>query len=241
VSTSSALRIRSRAASQLDFDKVDFCGQLSVPVDDCHQFEVCLAQSEERRLAPMSQLESTLELRMKMLTRQFLRYSRVVTVLVALMSAATLTALPHAAWAAPLVPSATLPSLQLNDQQDKPVTVPPSTRWLLFANETAVSDMVSAVFAAEPFGVLDRLHLVYVADISAMPALVTRMFALPKLRELPFPIGLVRESDQLAQTANLPRQPGAATLLRVTDGRVIEILAVRNSAELRAALVLPEQ
>jgi hypothetical protein len=172
------------------------------------------------------------------LAREFPRRAWLVTVLVALMSAATLLTLSFAAWAAPLVPGAALPALQLKDQHDKAVSLPVSTRWLLFANEKAVSDMASAVFAAEPAGVLERLHLVYVADISAMPALVTRMFALPKLRELPFPIGLVREPEQVAQTADLPRHAGAATLLRLADERVLEILTVRTAAELRAVLGL---
>jgi hypothetical protein len=173
------------------------------------------------------------------LVSEFLRRAWLVTVLVALMSAATLLTLPLAAWAEPLAPGAALPALQLKDQHDKHLPVPGSTRWLLFASEKAVSDMASAVFAAEPAGVLNRLHLVYVADISAMPALVTRMFALPKLRELPFPIGLLREPGQVVQAADLPRQPGAVTLLRVADGRVLEILALRSAAELRATLGLP--
>jgi hypothetical protein len=177
-----------------------------------------------------------------MMVERFLRQALLATALGAPLAAATLLCLPLAAWAAPLASGAALPALQLRDQHDRPVTASASTRWLLFANEKAASDMASAVFAAEPAGVLDRLHLVYVADISGMPSLVTRMFALPKLRELPFPIGLVREPEQVAQVsrvAELPRQPGGVTLLRLSDGRVLETLAVRNAAELRAALGLP--
>lgn len=139
---------------------------------------------------------------------------------------------------APLAAGSDLPALSLNDQHDKPVPVGPATRWVVFTAEKPVSDMVSAVLAAEPAGVADRLRLVYVADISGMPALVTRVFALPKLRELPFPIALVRESAQVAQVADIPRTAGSATVLRLEGGRVTQVAAARQAAELRALLGL---
>jgi hypothetical protein len=88
--------------------------------------------------------------------------------------------------AAPLSVGSALPELTLKDQHDKPVAIASDIRWVLIASEKQVSDMVSAVLSTEPTGVMARIRLVYVADISGMPALITRMFALPKLRELPF-------------------------------------------------------
>jgi hypothetical protein len=143
------------------------------------------------------------------------------------------------ATAAPLAAGSAMPTMILNDQHDKPVAVGPATRWVVFTAEKPVSDMVSAVLAAEPAGVADRLRLVYVADISGMPALVTRMFALPKLRELPFPIALVREPTQVAQVTDIPRTAGSATVLRLEDGRLTQVATARQAAELRALLGLP--
>ena len=154
-----------------------------------------------------------------------------------MLCAATLSLHTPAA-AAPLAVGSTLPTLTLNDQHDKPVAIPPDTRWVLFAKEKAVSDMATAVLSSEPAGVLGRAHLVYVVDISGMPALVTRMFALPKLRDLPFPIALVREAAEVAQVADLPHQTGAATLLRLDGGRIDQVTAVRSADELRTALGL---
>lgn len=140
--------------------------------------------------------------------------------------------------AAPLGAGAALPALVLKDQHDKPVAIPADTRWVLFSAEKPVSDMVGAVLSAEPAGVMGRLHLVYVVDISKMPGMVTRMFALPKLREQPYPIALVREAPEVAQVADLPRQPGAATLLHLDSGRITKVTAVASAAELRTALQL---
>lgn len=155
----------------------------------------------------------------------------------AVSAALSLAAL--SASAAPLAAGSALPTLTLKDQHDKPVAIAPDTRWVLFSGDKAVSDMVSGVLTAEPAGVLQRLHLVYVADISAMPGLVTRMFALPKMRELPYSLALVREKADVAQVADLPRQPGKATLLQLDKGKVTHVSAIANAAELRAALQLP--
>ncbi len=160
------------------------------------------------------------------------------TALAALICAVALT-LPLRADAAPLTEGSAMPTLSLNDQHDKPAAVSPQTRWVVFAAEKPVSDMVSAVLAAEPAGVADRLRLAYVADISGMPALVTRMFAMPKLRELPFPIVLVREAAQLTQVADIPRVKGAATVLRLDNGRVAQVATIRLADELRTLLGLP--
>jgi len=154
------------------------------------------------------------------------------------MLCAVAISLPLVAEAAPVSAGAAMPPLSLNDQHDKPALVSPSTRWVVFTAEKAVSDMASAVLAAEPAGVTERLRLVYVADISGMPALVTRMFALPKLRELPFPIALVRDASQVAQVADIPRVAGAATVFRLENGRVAQVADVRQPAELRTLLGL---
>ena len=140
--------------------------------------------------------------------------------------------------AAPLAAGSALPVLSLKDQHDKPVVIASDTRWLLFAGEKSVSDMVGTVLSAQPAGAMGRMHLVYVADISSMPALVTRMFALPKLRKLPSSIALVREAAEVAQVADLPRQPSAATLLRPENGRIAQVTAVRSAAELQTGLGL---
>lgn len=140
--------------------------------------------------------------------------------------------------AAPLEPGAPVPRITLEDQHGKPVRVDASTHRLLFSAERPVSDMVNKLLLSQSVGVLERQGTVYLADISAMPSVITRLFALPKLRELPFPIGLAREPAQVAQVADVPRQPGAATVLRFVDGKLVDIHLARNEGQLRAALGL---
>ncbi len=143
-----------------------------------------------------------------------------------------------AALAAPLVPGDPVPVIALEDQHGKPVRVDARTRRLLFSAERSVNDMVAKVLSAQGSGVLERQETVYVADISTMPAVITRLMALPKMRELPFSIGLAREPAQVLQLSDLPRQPGAATVLRFVEGKLVDIHLARNEVQLRAALGL---
>lgn len=143
--------------------------------------------------------------------------------------------LPLIAGAAPVAPGLAFPVLTLDDQHGKKVGPGADTRIVLFAADKAASDLINEVLAAQPAGVLDSLNTVYFADISAMPALITRMFALPALREMPFSVGLGRDKEQLA---DLPRQKGAATILRLADGKVTTIEYARNASQLVQALGL---
>jgi hypothetical protein len=137
--------------------------------------------------------------------------------------------------AVPIDAGAPWSMLELSDQHDKPVRISPATRLVIFAAENPVSDLVTRVLGAQGSTTLERAGAVYVADISAMPSIVTRVFALPKLRELPFQIGLVRET---AAVADLPRRPGTATVLTLKDGQVTQVLYAQTEAELRQALGL---
>ena len=66
-----------------------------------------------------------------------------------------------------------------------------------------------------------------------MPAMVTRMFALPKLRKLPFAVGLVQKPEI---TAHLPRKPGEVTLITLEQGRVQAIEYLPTEAALLHSL-----
>jgi hypothetical protein len=95
--------------------------------------------------------------------------------------------------------------------------------------------MINRALGPQGKAALSQVKAFYVADISAMPAIISRMFAIPKLRELPFPVGLVREA---AQTGDVPRRKGAATVIALDGGLIKQIQFAENEAQLRQALNL---
>ncbi|MBK1687986.1 hypothetical protein [Rubrivivax gelatinosus] len=139
------------------------------------------------------------------------------------------------AGAAELAPGEPMPAWSLQDQNERAWSVQPQTRLLLFAADKAASDLVVAALGAEGGPALAAAQAQYLADVHAMPALVTRLFALPALRALPYPVGLVR--DEAA--ASLPRRRGEVTLLELAeDGRVRAVAHAADVAALRRRLGL---
>jgi hypothetical protein len=134
--------------------------------------------------------------------------------------------------AAPLEPGAELPPLKLNDQYDKPVLIGPATRVLLFTTEKSTSDWVIKALSAKAS---EHPGVVYVADISAMPSAIARMFAIPKLREQSFPVGLATDA---AAVAELPRRAGFVSVLHLKGGRVTRLQFVQTEGQLLQALEL---
>lgn len=139
------------------------------------------------------------------------------------------------ALAAPVGPGGPLPSLALADQHGHTITVDATTRIVLFAPDKAAGDVVRDALRTQPAGVLERLNAVYVADISAMPAMITRLFALPKLRELPYSVGLGYDAEPLS---GLPHQAGMATVLRAQDGKVVSVSYAADAGALRKSIGL---
>lgn len=156
-----------------------------------------------------------------------------------LRRAALLALLTHAmlAGAAPLAVGDMLRLPRLEDQHGRAFDIGPPTRTLLFAADKAASDLVTQVFDGISAERLEALQLRYVADISAMPALVTSMFALPALRKRPYPVGLMRDA---ALGAELPREGGSVTVLRLEGGRITALTHAATPGALRRALGLPE-
>lgn len=126
-----------------------------------------------------------------------------------------------------------LPAMALKDQHDQPWTVPADTRLVLFAAGRKASNLVQAVLEKEPKDFLAQRRTVYLADMSKMPSVATRMFALPSLREMPFRVGVSLQEPTLAAW---PRQPDSVTLISLANGVVHSVAYATNEADLRTAL-----
>jgi len=135
--------------------------------------------------------------------------------------------------AAPLAPGSALPQLVLEDQHEQRFALSPDTRYVLFAVDRAGGDIVGEALDGMSKERFHSLGLGYIADISAMPSLITKMFALPALRARPYPIGLVRDA---AITADFPREAGAVTVLHYADGHLTAFSFAHSAAELQKAL-----
>jgi hypothetical protein len=157
---------------------------------------------------------------------------RIVGMALALAAAASATADPDVTEQTVAAGQA-LPSLQLTDQHERAHDISAGARLLLFAPDRDSSEIAHEVL--EPLGgdAMAQAGIRYVADISAMPGIVTRMFALPRIREYSYPVMLARES---ADTAMLPARAGAVTVLDLAAGTVSGVRFADTADALRAML-----
>jgi len=96
----------------------------------------------------------------------------------------------------------------------------------------AAGDVVKAALGDTEQRVLDERGLVYVADISGMPAVISRMFAIPKMRKRPYRVLLDRDG---AVVRDLPRVEGRPTLVALDRLRIVRIEHPASAEELKRA------
>lgn len=123
------------------------------------------------------------------------------------------------------------PALTLHDQHDQPMAISKDTRLVLFAVEKPAADLVTAYLEKQPDDFLEGNAAVYLMDISGMPKMITRMFALPKMRNRPYRILLAEDEETLAF---LPRHQNQVTVIRLEKGRVKSLDFVADEPGLKA-------
>jgi hypothetical protein len=148
---------------------------------------------------------------------------------------ALLLALPAAAEGPKLVPDR-LAAFELPDQHGSPQRVDGAVRVLLLSRDMDGGAVVRGALetkGAEAGAFLSGLGAVYVADVSGMPGLVRRLFAVPRMRGRPYPVLLDTTGEA---TAALPAEPGRASVLWLEDLRPVRVELFDSPDALLAAL-----
>jgi len=102
----------------------------------------------------------------------------------------------------------------LEDQHGETRRVDAATRLVLFSRDMDGGGLLRSALEDTPSETLPERDAVYVADISGMPGLVARLFAVPAMRRRPYPMLLDRTGET---TARLPDVEGQATLVFLDD------------------------
>lgn len=140
------------------------------------------------------------------------------------------------AWAQVPVPQFELGALGLSDQWDKPLENPGKVKWVAAAADMTAHAAVKLEFDKLGRDWLNQRGLIYVADISGMPSLITKLFGLPKMRKYSYPIYLDRQGD-LVESWQIPAEK--FLLMQMEQGRPVAAQVVADFAALKAALEQP--
>ena len=128
-----------------------------------------------------------------------------------------------------------LPTIALQNQHGKPVKVTNEVKTILFAVEKAPSDLINAFLMKQDATFLAQQKAYFVADISGIPAFVTSMFAIPKMKKRPYDILLAKDA---AQVAFIPRKKNRVSVLNVVAGKVQAVDFVENMEQLKQAFAV---
>ncbi|MHB8920276.1 MAG: hypothetical protein ACYC3A_01045 [Halothiobacillus sp.] len=135
---------------------------------------------------------------------------------------------------AALTAGSPFPTLTLTDQHDKPVILPGVAHAILFANAKAVDEWVNPILTEMGQANLSARQVIYLSDISRMPWMVSKLIALPQMRERNYSAALIRD-DQEKAGMPIPAK-GCADLLQLKAGVVESIQSVCTPAELKTQL-----
>jgi len=124
----------------------------------------------------------------------------------------------------------TLPAITLADQHGATVSLAADTRLILFAADKDAADLVNDYLTNQTETFLTENRAYFLSDISGMPSVVTRLFALPKMRERPYSILLGYSEESLAV---LPRKAGMVSVIQLLDGSVQQISFAGDKEELQ--------
>ena len=133
----------------------------------------------------------------------------------------------------PLQVGSALPSIELNTQHDKAVKVGNDVKTILFAVDKAPSGLINNFLIKKDAGFLVSKKAYFVADISGMPSLITKMFAIPKMKKRAYDILLAKNATKVSF---IPRKKGLVTVLKLAGGRVTSVDFVNNIDQLAKAI-----
>lgn len=120
----------------------------------------------------------------------------------------------------------------LKTQFEESVTMTPETQWVVFVAEKAASKVFNDK-VKELNVKLDEKPILYVSDISKMPSLITRMFAIPKMKKIGYKMALDRKGEI---TKEWPRQEGAITVMEISNQKVTGIRFLSQEPEIKSFL-----
>ena len=135
-----------------------------------------------------------------------------------------------------LPPDFTLAELGLKDQHEQVLPNPGDVEWLLVSVEKSAHKLVHEPLNQRGAEWLKSRQLVVLSDISGMPSLITKLFALPKMRKYKYPLYLDRGGELVS---SWPKREGQLMLLHLKQGHPVSVQWIQSFDQLQQATESP--
>jgi hypothetical protein len=138
--------------------------------------------------------------------------------------------------AEPYAVDGTLRPFALEDQHGVRAEVGEGVQIILLTRDMDGGNLAKTALEDVPQSILDQRRAVYIADTSAMPALIARFTALPRMRKRPYRVLVDRDGKA---TRDLPYTKGTVTLIALDGLRIKRVEELTSVEGVRAELGLP--
>lgn len=118
-------------------------------------------------------------------------------------------------------------------QHNKRLMIPNVVETIIISFEKDNSAMINEYLNKQKSQYLDSYNSIFIADISKMPSIITKLFALPKMKTYKHTIYL-HNADQFAKF--VPSKEGKATIVTFKDKEVQSISFIETIDELKLVL-----
>jgi len=126
-------------------------------------------------------------------------------------------------------------SFTLPDQFDKPVTLAPETKKVIFVFAKATGHTVREFLKKQDKNYLPSRNALFVADVSGMPTVIRNTFALPDFRKSPYSVALIYDKA-IATAYKNEKDADKITIVSLKNQTVTNIETVSTEEALKAAL-----
>jgi hypothetical protein len=126
-------------------------------------------------------------------------------------------------------------SFTLPDQFDKPVTLTPETKKVIFVFAKATGHTVREFLKKQDKNYLPSRNALFVADVSGMPNVIRNTVALPDFRKSPYSVALIYDKA-IAATYKNEKDADKITVVTLKNGIVSDLQTLTTEDALKAAL-----
>jgi len=123
-----------------------------------------------------------------------------------------------------------LPVLTVKDQFEKQFTIDSNIKTIIFSATKDESETIRNFLATKDKDFLNTNNIAYVADITGMPSLITKFFAMPKMKKYDFSILLIDEDNK----ALFPVEQDKITIITLDNSKITDIKYIKTAEELTA-------
>lgn len=123
--------------------------------------------------------------------------------------------------------------IQFFDQHGNLQTIPSETKYLIFASDMDASKIIHPYLLELKQEGMNSKKLTFLADIYKMPKIITKMIALPKMREYPYRIHLIQDE---VRGNFFPKEKGKLIILNLENYKIQKISKASSKEELEKLL-----